>query len=32
MIIVTRSVFAKDNKCYSQIYLHESGYEFVEKL
>ena len=32
MIIVTRSVFEKNNKYYSQIYLHESGYEFVEEL
>ena len=32
MIIVTRSVFQENSKYYPEVYLHECGYEFVNKL
>ena len=31
MIMVTRPVFQKDNKYYTQVYLHECGYKLVSK-
>ena len=30
MIIVVGSVIKNDDKCYPQVYLHESLYEFVK--
>ena len=32
MIIVTRSVFQKENKYYQQVYLHECGYKLISEL
>ena len=32
MIVVTRSVFQEDDKCYPQIYLHEYVYKCVNEL
>ena len=32
MIIVTGSVFQKDNNYYPQVYLHECGYEVVNEF